>query len=269
MDAALAEVRSIDARTIEHEKSQQILGQLDAMARGDAPTLLHGLAGDSQRLSFGKQMATAAAGKIMPPSSYGQKAVAPSGSVVVPQQFISDPIALGQPATSLLSVLPVTVQPSQNFAYLRQSVRTNLAAVVAEGAVKPTSVYSVIRVEDSLDVIAHLSEAVPRLWFVDVPALQAFLSNELTYGLGLAVEAKVLADIVGTSGIQTNAYSTSVLATLRKSVTKLEMQGYAPGTIVLHPTDFESIELALLSTPAIEYNSLPFDAVARRLWGFR
>src|SRR6476620_2380896 len=34
--------------------------------------------------------------------------------------------------------------------------------------------------------------------------------------------AKAIADIAGTSGIQSNAYSTSVLQTLRMSVTKLE-----------------------------------------------
>jgi hypothetical protein len=48
-----------------------------------APALL-GLPGDGQWLAFGKAMATAAATKIMPPA-YGQKAVAPSGAVVVPQ----------------------------------------------------------------------------------------------------------------------------------------------------------------------------------------
>ena len=83
-------------------------------------------------------------------------------------------------------MLPVTAQTSE-FAYLRQSVRNNLAAVVPEGSVKPTSVYSVVRVEDKLEVIAHLSEAVPRLWFVNSPALQQFLSNELTYGLALRI----------------------------------------------------------------------------------
>ena len=48
-----------------------------------APALL-GLPGDGQWLAVGKAMATAAATKIMPPA-YGQKAVAPSGAVVVPQ----------------------------------------------------------------------------------------------------------------------------------------------------------------------------------------
>lgn len=146
-------------------------------------------------------------------------------------------------------------------------MRTNAAAIVAEGAVKPTSVYSVVRVQDKLDVIAHLSEAVPRLWFVDSPALQQFLSNELAFGLALAVEAAAIADIAGTSGIQSRAFSTSVLQTLRKSVTRLESNGYPPATFVLHPNDWETTELAVASVNAIEHMSLPFDPVARRLWG--
>ena len=186
-------------------------------------------------------MSSDAASKILPPG--GQKALAVSGTTVVSQQFVADPVALGQPPTSLLSVLPVTVQTSPQFAYLRQSVRTNAAAIVPELSVKPTSTYTVIRVEDKLDVVAHLSEALPRMWVADEPALQQFLNNELAYGLALAVEAMALADVAATSGIQTNSYSTSVLQTLRKSVTKLESNGYPPATFVLHPSDWKRSSL--------------------------
>ena len=57
-----------------------------------------------------------------------------------------------------------------------------------------------------------------------------------------AVEAKVLADVNGTSGIQSQAYATSVLATLRKGITKLEVAGYTASAYVLHPTDWEGVE---------------------------
>ena len=87
---------------------------------------------------------------------------------------------------------------SGEFAYLRQNVRQNNAAITADYAVKPTSGYSVERVESKLEVVA-ISEGVPRYWFVDTVALQGFLANELDYGLRIAVEAKVLADINGTS----------------------------------------------------------------------
>lgn len=36
---------------------------------------------------------------------------------------------------------------------------------------------------------------------------------------------------------------------------------------MLHPNDWETTELAVASANAIEHTSLPFDPVARRLWG--
>ena len=53
-----------------------------------------------------------------------------------------------------------------------------------------------------------------------------------------------MTDVNATSGIQVQAYATSVLTTLRKGLTKLETAGYAAGAIVLHPTDWEGVELA-------------------------
>ena len=76
-----------------------------------------------------------------------------------------------------------------------------------------------------------------------------------------------MTDVNATSGIQVQAYATSVLTTLRKGLTKLETAGYAAGAIVLHPTDWEGVELALSSTNAVEHLSLPYDPASRRLFG--
>ena len=56
----------------------------------------------------------------------------------------------------------------------------------------------------------------------------------------------MLADVNGTSGIQAQAYASSVLTTLRKGITKLEIAGYTPCAFVLTPADWEGVELALL-----------------------
>ena len=154
--------------------------------------------------------------------------------------------------------MPVKQHTTPEFAYLRQQTRTSNAAIVAEGGTKPTSVFSVTRIEDSLDVVAHLSEPVPRYWFVDSPALQQFLTTELTYRLQVAVEAAALATINATSGIMVQAYDTSVLATLRKSLTVVESQGYEAGFMLLNPGDWETVELALASVNAVEHLSLPY-----------
>ena len=127
----------------------------------------------SRRLSF-KGLGTKVATQMLGPD--GQKALAPSGATIVGQEFVRDPLALGQVAQSLLDVLPTKQHASPEYAYLRQNVRTNAAAVVAEGATKPTSVYSVIRIEQSLVVVAHLTEGIPRYWLLDNSALETFAS---------------------------------------------------------------------------------------------
>src|SRR6476646_1237350 len=76
---------------------------------------------------------------------------------------------------ALLDLLPTKQHTSAEYVYLRQSVRTNNAAIVAEGAAKPTSVYSVVRIENSLQAIAHLSEGNPCYWLLDNQALEQFV----------------------------------------------------------------------------------------------
>ena len=56
-------------------------------------------------------------------------------------------------------------------------------------------------------------------------------------------------------------------ATLRKGLTKLEIAGYAAGSLVLHPTDWEGVELARTSSNAVEHLSLPYYPASRRLFG--
>ena len=69
-------------------------------------------------------------------------------------------------------------------------VRTNNAAPVADGALKPTSIYSLAEVEDRVRVIAHLSEPVPERSFADHANLQDFLQTEMEAGLYLALETR-------------------------------------------------------------------------------
>ena len=247
VDPVIKEARDIaDSRQRTREEDET-----KAMLRREFGDFTGPLGGSSsgdktRRLSFSGMGSKVA--KQMAPD--GMKALAPSGATIVSQEFKPDPVTQGQPALSLLDVIPVVPHAITEFAYMRQTVRTNNAAVVAEGAAKPTSIYTVVKVPNSLVVVAHLSEGIPRFWLIDQVSLETFVSNELDYGLRLAVEAKLLTDINATSGIQAQAYATSVLATLRKSLTKLEVSGHTPGSLVLHPTDWEGVELALSTTNA-------------------
>ncbi len=104
------------------------------------------------------------------------------------------------------------------------------------------------RVEQSLVVVGHLPEGIPRFWLLDNNALETFVEDELQYGVHAAVEAKILTDVNGTSGIQTQAYATTVLATPRNGLTKAGdrwLRSWLAGAI---PSGLEDVELARASS---------------------
>jgi hypothetical protein len=75
-----------------------------------------------------------------------------------------------------------------------------------------------------------------------------------------------MADVNTTSGIQSQAYATSVLTTLRKGITKIQVAVYTPAAFILTPADWEGVELTLSSMSAMEHLSLPFDSASMRLF---
>jgi hypothetical protein len=216
------------------------------------------------RLTFTQKMANQLAAKSFNPET---KSLATGSSAVVGQEFLPSPVIQGQPALSLLDVLPVRPHSSPEFAYLRQTTRTNNAAVWASG-VKPTSLYSVTRIESSLSVIAHLSEPINVYWVADNDTLAGFIQSEMIYGLQSKVQGQILTDIAGTSGIDTQAFATNIATSFRKAASRLEKNGYRPSFFAMSVDDWESVELSFTnSTTAIERSNLPFDAASRRLYG--
>ena len=231
-----------------------------------------------QVLSF-KRLARQVKASMADRGGFRVKALVGSGSQVTQAQTLTSPVALGQPATGLLDLLPVRfLEGGDEYSYLTQVTRTNNAAPVAPGAVKPTSVYTLQRVSRKLEVIAHVSEPIPEYWLADEPALNQFVSGEMGYGLQVAVEGQVLSGdgdspnllgLLEVSGIQTQAYHGSQILTVRSAITKVETMGYTASGLVLHALDWEAIETAadgedrFFMTPG----SNPVDRAARRLWG--
>lgn len=261
LQACLDGIKAIKADEALTDQARAFANEVGMPGSGDTR-------GNGQRLHFGAKTAEKLAAKMLTGDQFGQKAVAPSGAAVVGVELAADPVAMGKPALSLLDVLALNpAHTSPKFAYLRQNARTTLAAVVPEGTVKPTSVYSLERIDAELAVVAHLSEALPRYWLVDNLNIQQWLTNELEYGLSVAVEKQALTAIHAASGIQTQAYATSPLTTLRKSLTALETQGLQPLAFVMTAVDWESVELMLTTAGAVETRGVPYDAAARKLFG--
>ncbi|MFD9266811.1 phage major capsid protein [Streptomyces goshikiensis] len=208
----------------------------------------------------------------------GYKGILAGGSVPLTIPLDAEPVRIGVPALVLRQLVPTATGPSR-FSYMRQTVRTNNAAVVARGALKPTSVFTMTRVDDRTRTIAHLSEPIARQDLRDAPMLQRFLDMEMRLGVEQALEQQIIngsgsgenmTGIANVSGSQAQAWDTDILTTMRKAKTKLENLSFSDGAAyVVHPNDWETIEL-LADNEAQYYLGGPVQTVdvnARRLWG--
>lgn len=106
--------------------------------------------------------------------------------------------------------------------------------------------------------IAHW-EAAHRNVLDDVPQLQATINNELMYGLQLEEDRQILSGsglsnelkgLLNTAGIQTYTQSGAEQKSdaLRRAATKAIIANYAPTGYVIHPYDWEDVELQKGST---------------------
>lgn len=238
-------------------------------------------AGDTRYLKFDPQALGKAyvRGRQAAPD-FGAKSLLDTGTTIVQVPLADSPVTSGRPAQGLLDVLPAQ-QTARDYSYLRQSARTVNADWVASGGLKPTSVSTLGRITGRLRVLAHLSEAVDKYWLEDNSSLTQFVSDELLYGLRMKLEAAVLngtgvgeipTGINATSGIQTQAFVTSIILTARAALTKVELIfDEAPSYFVFNPVDWEKIETSLLSSGGYLMTdagaSAPIDRVQRRLWG--
>lgn len=151
--------------------------------------------------------------------------------------------------------------------------------MVAPGAKKPTSIFSLERVENRARVLAHLSEPIARQDLSDASLLEQFIDTELRLGLETALENQLIngdgtgenfTGLSNVSGAQVQAWVTDMFTTTRKAITKLEVLSLNGTGWVLHPNDWETIEL-LANNEGAYYLSggrqvLPVDRAARRLW---
>ncbi|WP_138841355.1 phage major capsid protein [Rhodococcus pyridinivorans] len=209
-------------------------------------------------------------------TALGQKALVTAGQSITAIPMLPDVVNTGRPPASLLDVLRSRTTATPTWQYLRQIGRDSNAAFVAPGGVKPTSDFSTETVDNQLRVLAHISGPVDKYVLGDAPALERFLVDEMNYGIRQALEAQVvggngtapnLRGLLNTSGIQTQTFETDVLTTTRAAITAVETLGLAPDLFVIHPSDWEALELLRQSNGDLDLGHLPIDRAARRLWG--
>lgn len=159
-------------------------------------------------------------------------------------------------------LFPVTPTTANLIDYFRVTGFTNNASVVPERsggafALKPQSTLTFAPAQAPVRTIAHW-EAAHRNVLADEPQLQAVINNELLYGLRLQEDYQILSgtgtseDLLGilnTSGIQLYAQSSgpgsdNKADAIRRSATKVLLAYYEATGVVIHPYDWEDIELA-------------------------
>ncbi len=158
-----------------------------------------------------------------------------------------------------------------------QTVRTNNAAPVPEGALKPTSDYRWNMKNFPVRTLAHLVKASRQI-LDDAPALQSLIDAEMRYGLEFAEEAQFLyGDGTGANllGIipQATAYSGAFALTGETAIDRIRLAmlqsvlALLPVTgTVLHPTDWAKIE-TLKDGMGRYLVGDPQGQIAPRLWG--
>lgn len=164
--------------------------------------------------------------------------------------------------------------------YVKESGFTNLAATHTEtaGTAKPQSEIKFEVVNGAVTTIAHWVLATRQI-LDDVPMLQSYINGRMIYGLRY-VEDNQLLNGGGTgtdlNGIYTQATaSTANLAVvtaptkidvIRAAMLQAALANIPPSGVVLHPTDWFTIEVTKDTAGAYIIGN-PQDSAQPRLWG--
>ncbi|WP_062220502.1 phage major capsid protein [Aureimonas sp. D3] len=176
-----------------------------------------------------------------------------AGTLIVPERE-AEVLGIPRRQMTIRQLLDQGSTTSNLVQYAKQTARTNAAAPVAEGALKPESNYEWRLSEAAVRTIAHWIP-VSRQAMDDIPQLQGEIDGELRYGLDFAEEAQILKG----SGVgenlnglmtQATAYAAAftpaaktMIDTMRLALLQASLTEFPADGIVLHPTDWARIEL--------------------------
>lgn len=186
-----------------------------------------------------------------------------AGSLVLPDQ-LGLQVGLGpfQRPLMLRDLVTAGTTTTDNIEYVRVTGTTNNAAPTAEATTtsngtKPESGIATVKVSTPVRTIAHWIPVTKRA-LSDAAQIRTLIDNFLEYGLEEELEDQMIAGdgtgenftgLASTSGVQAQAYDTSLLKTLRKAKTKVRTVGRSiPTGYVVNPADVESLDLLTDST---------------------
>lgn len=200
-----------------------------------------------------------------------------AGDLIVPQRI---PGIIEQRFRKLRvrDLLPVGRTVSNSIEFVQETGFTNAAAPVAEGAVKPESTVDFTVQTAPVRTIAHVMKATIQV-LQDIPQLQSFIDTRLRIGLAIIEEDQILSgDGTGQNLLGLIPQATDFDVTrkrpgdtridiIRRAMTQLRLSEYQPTGIVMHPTDWEDIELTKETGTGAYVWANPRGLLAPTLWG--
>lgn len=199
-----------------------------------------------------------------------------AGDLIVPQR---QPGIMRQPdrQMTIRNLLTVGRTTSNSIEYVQETGFTNNAAPVAEGKQKPESSLEFTLQSTPVRTIAHWIQASKQI-LQDVPALQSYIDTRMRFGLEIEEETQILSgDGTGQNllGLIPQATPYDVSRTkpgdtridiVRRAMTQVRLAEYRADAIVLHPSDWEEIELTKTDEGAYIWAN-PRGLLGPTLWG--
>jgi HK97 family phage major capsid protein len=265
------------ASEAESKKKESDTAQRDADRMNDVLSITSGESESSGHLALSGKRGKALASRMAAQMKDGSGGLNPNGDTLVEVSLSTDVVTEPASNRSLFDVIRNKTRTTPIFEYIRQSKRTNNAAIVKPGDEKPTSEYSVETVRGELQVFAHLSEPTSAYLLADTDELRAFMQGQLIDGLRGAVEHEVihgdgssghLTGLLHADGVQHQSYGPDKVSTVRMGATKLEGIGLDCDGVLVHPSDWEALEIARNDSGFFDLGTGPVNAAERRIWGY-
>jgi HK97 family phage major capsid protein len=150
-------------------------------------------------------------------------------------------------------LFPVVPTGAGAVEFVRETGFVNAAAATAEGEAKPQSLLTFELVSMSARTIAHWLPATRQI-LADATGLQSYIDTRLLYGLMLTEDAELLygdgtgvhiAGMLTDPNIQlyTQVAGDNKADAVRRAMTLVTIAGYPASGVIVHPNDWEDIEL--------------------------
>lgn len=180
-----------------------------------------------------------------------------AGEIIIPQR-VAGWVTPPNRTLRVRNLLQAGRTISNAIDFVQETGFANNAAPVAEGDTKPESSLEFTLRTAPVRTIAHWIQASKQV-LEDIPQLESYIDTRLRYGLALVEEEQLLSgDGTGHNLLglipQATPFDMSRrkpgdtrMDIIRRAMTQLRISEYQPDAIVLHPTDWEDIELTKTS----------------------